>query len=671
MKSKVLLILAGLIIGGTMNLEANNTVKNADVPIKKVTLYSSGVGYFEHKGTIENASKLTLPFETSALNDVLKSIIIYDPNTALPVINYPSEETVKRTLASLSIDLNNNPSIEEILNSLRGAEVKIIATREITGKIIGARIKKVKIGDEVAEISSLSILSEGQIQTIKTDEIISYSFTDPKITDDMNRALDLILNSKNSNIKNININLSGDKKRDIEFSYVIAAPVWKATYRFDLAGEKPYLQGWAIVDNVGEMDWDNVELSLVTGKPVSFIQELYAPYHLNRPIIPLSIAGFAQARTYESGMLDTYYVGEDNIEMSKEVLASEINISGRKMMKSPMAFAGNVHQEVTNTRNAGDMFVFTTPKPVTLERQQSAMIPLVQTNFDAKKVSIFDGRNAGYGVSSNPALGVKFKNNSGMKLPAGPITIYDDGTYVGDALLEFLPENAERMISYGDDLSVTGTVSASEAAKTDTVTVVKGVLNISIKHVYEKVYTFKNNSTKDKNIVVEHPIMNNSKLIEPQKYMDKTGTLYRFDVKIKNGSEAKILVKEEVLKLTSTSIANFSKDNLVYYSTNKEISPNIREFFVKAATMYGEMEEIQMKHKEMSDLRENYIKEQDRMRRNIDTVGSTSVQGKEYIIKLTSLDKNIEDVDTKIKETTQKLQDLRKKYNEYIKGLNG
>ena len=73
----------------------------------------------------------------------------------------------------------------------------------------------------------------------------------------------------------------------------------------------------------------------------------------------------------------------------------------------------------------------------------------------------------------------------------------------------------------------------------------------------------------------------------------------------------------------------------------------------------------------MSDLRENYIKEQDRMRRNIDTVGSTSVQGKEYIIKLTSLDKNIEDVDTKIKETTQKRQDLRKKYNEYIKGLNG
>ncbi len=671
MKSKFLLILVGLIMGGTMNLEANDTVKNVDVPIKKVTLYSSGVGYFEHKGTIENASKLTLPFETSALNDVLKSIIIYDPNTALPVINYPSEETVKRTLASLSIDLNNNPSIEEILNSLRGAEVKIVATREITGKIIGAKVKKVKVGDEIAEVSSLSVLSEGQIQTIKTDEIISYSFTDSKITADMNRALDLILNSKNTNIKNININLSGDKKRDIEFSYVIASPVWKATYRFDLADEKPYLQGWAIVDNVGEMDWNNVELSLVTGRPISFIQELYAPYHLNRPIIPLSIAGFAQAKTYESGISDIYYDEREDMEMSKEVFASEINISGKKMMRSSLAFGGNANQEVTNTRNAGDMFMFTTPKPVTLERQQSAMIPLVQTTFDAKKVSIFDGRNARHGVISNPALGVKFKNNSGMKLPAGPITIYDDGTYVGDALLEFLPENEERMIAYGDDLSVIGTVSVSETAKTDTITVTKGVLNISIKHVYEKVYTFKNTSTKDKNIVVEHPIMNNSKLIEPQKYIEKTGNLYRFDMKIKNGSEAKIAVKEEVPKLTSTSIVSFSKDTLVYYSTNKDISPNVREFFVKAAAMYGEMEETQVKLKEMSDLRENYVKEQDRMRKNIDTVGSTSVQGKEYIIKLTSLDKKIEDLDGKIKETTQKLQELRNKYNEFIKGLNG
>ena len=90
-------------------------------------------------------------------------------------------------------------------------------------------------------------------------------------------------------------------------------------------------------------------------------------------------------------------------------------------------------------------------------------------------------------------------------------------------------------------------------------------------------------------------------------------------------------------KRQSTSIVSFSKDTFVYYSTNKDISPNVREFFVKAAAMYGEMEETQVKLKEMSDLRENYVKEQDRMRKNIDTVGSTSVQGKEYIIKLASV----------------------------------
>ena len=180
----------------------------------------------------------------------------------------------------------------------------------------------------------------------------------------------------------------------------------------------------------------------------------------------------------------------------------------------------------------------------------------------------------------------------------------DDGTYVGDALLEFLPENEERMIAYGDDLSVTGMISASEAAKTDAITVSKGVLNISVKHVYEKVYTFKNTSSKEKNIIVEHPIMNNSKLIEPQKYIEKTGALYRFDMKIKSESEAKVVVKEEVIKLNSTSIASFPKDTLIYYSTNKEISPNVQEFFIKAAAMYGEMDETPIKHKEISVSRE-------------------------------------------------------------------
>lgn len=80
--------------------------------------------------------------------------------------------------------------------------------------------------------------------------------------------------------------------------------------------------------NSRQCRWDGLEQCRVIScngrRPISFIQELYAPYHLNRPIIPLSIAGFAQAKTYESGISDIYYDEREDIEMSKEVLLQKL-----------------------------------------------------------------------------------------------------------------------------------------------------------------------------------------------------------------------------------------------------------------------------------------------------------------------------------------------------------
>lgn len=665
MKFKLSLILSSILLGGMVSMSAETT-KNIDIPIKKVTIYSSGVGYFEHSGTVENSVKLALPFERKALNDVLKSITIYDPNTSSPRISYPSEETLSRTLESLSVNLGANPSMEEILNSLRGAEIKILAPNEIIGKIVGAQTKKVKVGDEVVEESTLSILNNGQIQMVKASEIISYSFIDNKITDDMDRALELILNSKNDNIKKINVHLTGDKKRDIEISYVMASPVWKATYRFDLGQEKPYLQGWAIVDNVGEMDWTNVELSLVTGKPVSFIQELYAPYHLTRPTLPLAIAGFAEARTYESGY-DMMEMADESGYVADLKLAVPSSSMARQAPMKEIAMGGF---NFANTKTAGDLFVFTAPEPVTLERQQSAMIPLVQTNFEATKVSIFDGRSIGQGMTTNPALGVKFKNNSGMKLPAGPITVYDEGTYVGDALLEFLPENETRMISYGDDLSVTGVVAISRTANVDFVTVVDGTLYINTKDIYERVYTLKNIGNKSKNIILEHPITRNAKLISPEKFIEKTDSIYRFEMKIDGAKELEFAVKEELPLSTSIRLLDLDRESLISYSTNGEIPEKVKEMLKKASELYAEIQTTNDKISEFAYIRESKVDEQQRIRANIDTVKSDSVQGKEYIKKLTSIDREIEELDKNVEDTRKKLEQLRLGYSDYIKSLN-
>lgn len=674
MKLKFSILLSSIFLGGTiMNLNAA-TLKNSEIPIKKVTLYSSGVGYFEHKGSLNEPSNLMLPFETNTLNDVLKSITIYDPNTDSPYISYPSEETLRRTLDSLSVNLSNNPSIVEILNSLRGAEIKIFTSKELVGKIIGANTKKVKKDGEVIEESTLSILNNEKIQVISIDEISAYSFTDKKISDDFNRALELILNSKNSNIKNINIHLSGNKKRDISLSYVVASPVWKATYRFDLSAKKPYIQGWAIVDNVGEMDWNNVELSLVTGRPVSFIQNLYAPYHTNRPILPLSIAGFAQARVYESGFEENEEMVYADAVFENKIAAPQAEFSKMSMVKSAYPAAKQERALGTytsaNTKTAGDMFVFTASKPITLQRQQSAMIPLIGTTFEAKKISIFDGSKASTSFATNPASGVKFKNTSGMKLPAGPITVYDEGAYAGDALLEFLPENENRIISYGDDLSVSGTLSTSSSSYIDTASISKGILNIKRKNVYEKTYMFKNSAKNSKSLVLEHPYTYNSDLIEPKKYSEKAGNIYRFDIELASNKETKFVVKEEVLNDERVSISSLNNATLLSYSSNKNLPKNIQDLLKKAASLQTDASNANNEFNSLQQSLTLKINEQDRIRKNIDSVKSDSAQGKEYIKKLTELDRDIEGLNKQIETALIKIQKTQKAYGDFINSLD-
>lgn len=147
----------------------------------------------------------------------------------------------------------------------------------------------------------LSLFTSEGVKIISLKEISGFKFTDSKINADANRALDLIMQSRDSDTRNLTVKLPGQKSRKVSLSYVIPTPIWKVSYRLDLSKEKPFLQGWAIVDNDSDTDWEQVELALVTGKPVSFIQNLYAPYHLSRPPLPLAIAGIAEANTYDSG----------------------------------------------------------------------------------------------------------------------------------------------------------------------------------------------------------------------------------------------------------------------------------------------------------------------------------------------------------------------------------
>jgi hypothetical protein len=683
--------------------ESSATHGAAEVPLKKVSLYSSGVGFFEHIGVVDGNAAIALPFNINGINDALKSLVIREEGGAstgaAPQVNYPSENTYWKTLQSLKIDVSGNRGIAEILQSLKGAEVSITTPAQVllpvpvTGRIVNAEAREYiqpQNGGKTAELTVTLSTSSG-LSVIPLKDIRHISFKDKEIEADLNRALNLIGSYNEGGSRDLLINAPGSGRRNVNISYVIPAPVWKVSYRLDLSSGEPFLQGWAIVDNDGDIDWDGVELSLVTGRQASFIQNLYEPYYQNRPNVPLNIAGAAEARVYEDGY--SYEQGAapvaENFALRKSANDSTGAPEGRALFaqaapqmaeraqadSAAYGFIGGGGRTgraapQAEGRAAGDQFEYRFQKPVSLPRRQSAMLPIIEAPVAIKKTLIFSGSNGrADGSISNPQISAELTNNTGMKLPAGPITVFDGGAYAGDALLNFFPEGEKRYISFGDDLSVSGSSNTASSRFVQSVRAAGGILyfNRSLRRVCT--YTLLNGSSEAKEIVIEHPITRGAALSEPEKAESQTLNHYRFERALPASGQLTFSVVEETPIEETVMLARLGVDALVSYSSNQELPQNVRDAFAEALALRRAAEK---ETTSLAQAQERYTRltaEQERIRKNLEAAGRETQAGKDYLSRIAALDGEIDACVKQSEEAKERAQAEKEKYEDFIKNL--
>src|SRR5262249_15186497 len=127
----------------------------------------------------------------------------------------------------------------------------------------------------------------------------SLRFSNPVIESEFRRALDVLALSHDSQKKAVSLHFAGEGQRKVQVGYVIEAPIWKTSYRLVLAEkEKPYLQGWALVENPTDEDWAGVKMALISGRPISFKMDLYNPLYINRPVVEPELFASLRPVTY-------------------------------------------------------------------------------------------------------------------------------------------------------------------------------------------------------------------------------------------------------------------------------------------------------------------------------------------------------------------------------------
>ena len=656
--------------------QASDSFGEKDLPLKKVTLYSSGVACYEHEGRLSGSGNAEFLFTAAQINDVLKSLVVTDPAAKTVSVEYQSEDTLRKTLESLKVNPSAAPTLYDLLKSQKGAELEVFAPHKITGKIISA---DKNLSRENGDGFSLSLAANDGIHVIPFSDIQTFKFTDEKRNEDLNTALDLMLDASAKNRSKLGIRIGAQGSRSVKISYVMEAPVWKASYRLDMGKNKALFQAWAIVDNSTDSDWNGVKLTLTTGRPVGFRQNLYAPYYTYRPELPLAIAQSARAETFASGTEMAQY----------EKAAVPQAFSSRKMMLKEASSVYNQYDEEAEEAagiegevpsyfagpnpagsTAGQMFAFTSAEPVKLGRQKSMMMPLTLSTLPAEKFSVFSSFSSiPYGVSVHPKFCIRIENTSGLKLPAGPVTVFDGGEYAGDALLEFLGENEKRLIAYGDDIEVSGTKSESALRNIESVKIAGGILRVSYRQIQTSTYSVKNTDKKERTVIIEHAKKAGFDLATKAALEETTANKYRFKLKAAGASTAELKVEESRTYGETRKILDMSSESFVSYTTNAEMPEKVKKAF---EAIIKEREKVLASQKVLADLQNSQtelVREQERVRKNLEALGTESAEGKDFLAKLLKLENELDASKTKLAAAADKANKAQEDFIRFVRDI--
>ena len=572
------------------------------LPVRQVVLYKNGIGYFEHLGSVTGHQRVAIDFTSSQLNDVLQSLTILDDNGGrIGGVNYNSTTPLAEQLKSLSRAMSDDPTSTELFQALRGQRVEVTGAPggAVTGRLmsIEGRGSGPTTSDEATDGVRqplqrfwLTVVSgAGAVRVIELTPTLSVRPLDTSLQGQLDRYLELLSSTHSTGLRHLTLDALGQGPRQLHVSYISEVPVWKSTYRIVFPKDEPntniakaILQGWAVVDNTIGSDWDNVQLSLVAGAPQSFIQPLSQPLYLRRPEVPISTTAQTTPQTHEaadmpeaappavtSGPLDASIasskrrLGSANQTVSVSAEAIEMGaggsagygrgaaggviggIYGHNVGGGVYAATNAINEGDVSTNKFDDFFQYTLAQPVTIHKNESAMVPILQENLPAERVTLWSQ------TETTPFRAIWLENTSKLTFDRGSFSIFEGGVFAGQGLLDPIHPGEKRLLSYAADQAI-----HVRNAKDDSKREIREVhINprqgnpglILKKYAVEgsSTYAVSNSADEPRVVVLELPRHPNRSLTPETKPAETTPSLYRFRVAVAAHQSASQLVADE------------------------------------------------------------------------------------------------------------------------------
>jgi hypothetical protein len=693
--------------------KADEAHASTQLSIGQVVLFSSGVGYFQREGAVEGDARVDLSFPVSDINDLIKSMVLRDlDGGAVSAVSIDSSAPTERTLRSFAIDLTRNPSFADVLNQARGEKVEValanaanVGAATLNGTIVGVETQKQAVNKETVEVSVLNLWCADGMRGVKLADVQRVRFLNPVIDSEFKKALETLAQSHDTQKKAVSIRFVGEGKRRVRVGYVIENPIWKTSYRLVLGTkeeEKPYLQGWAVVENPTDEDWREVRMALISGRPISFQMDLYTPLYVSRPVVIPELFQSLRPVAY-SGKMDDDAKKLAELAPRGPVQAEALTDLGALIIRSTAPPGGsgggfgtgfqgglpfgpqggkgyaqklakemkdqmNLGDSVSTAASAaklGDFFQYAIDKPVTLLRQKTALLPIVAKDVQASRVSIYNERTQ----AKFPLLGLRFKNTSGLHLMQGPITVFEGSTYAGDARILDLQPNEERLVSYAVDLGTeVNAVPSFDSGKVIAIKAVKGIIHTSTKNRQIKTYQVKNRNESERTVLIEHPV-NNAFRLTGDKPKETASDVYRFEVKVPAGGTKSQVVTEEQEVSNNYSLSSSGDEQIRLFLSQPVASQKVKDGLQKAMELRRTTEKTRRESAELQRQLNTITQDQERLRANLREMPSTAKAYKRYLEKFDQQETQIEKYQADIKKLQAQEHTQQKAFDDFLVGF--
>lgn len=634
-----------------------------ELPLRRVILASVGLAQFTHAGSVSAGSSIDLPVRLDQVDDLLKSLTVFDREGGIGTVSLPGKAPLQELFRDLPFGPEALGSPSALLNALVGSEIEIAGPVNAKGRVFRVEPFEVRLPNDGGTLTRhrLSLMSETGLVQAVLEDVTTLQFTDPQARAQIERALQGLSENRAKERRKLSLDILGEGTRDIALSYVVAAPVWKTSYRLVLPkdGGRAKLQGWAVVENLTGGDWKDVELTLVSGNPVALRQSLYTAFFSDRIEVPVTagqkilpkqddsdaapMARSAARAPSPTRPMAGLVAPQQEAQRYRSGRAFEAQAPAGAPPPPPVPDTLGSAAIAAEAEEAPTQLLYRFPSRISLATGHTMMVPFLDREVAASRTWLYQPDTH----ARRPLAAVRLRNDGDATLPAGIVTTFETAgegatNFVGDAQLPLLPKGTFKFVTLALDTKTDIRREDQGVQRTTLGKSVNGELTITTRSRRTIAYEITPPTEEDREIIVEEPRAAGWTPSADQQEIEETPTRFRFKIDAPKGTKTKSKLVVERTDRRVVHLTSLAPEQILTTIQGLENeTPALKSAVARLGETIGEINRARAQRGQLEAERKKIGEDQERIRRNLSSVGASSDLGRRYLETLKSQEERL------------------------------